>query len=59
VREGLRSLQARDVAIEHWLREEVVATYDEMKAHPERAISGERWLENIHKLHAARVKMGQ
>ena len=36
--DGLRSLAARD-AIEKWLREDVVSTYDEMKAHPERAIA--------------------
>ena len=59
VREGLRALQARDPAIERWLREEVAPTYDEMKAHPERAISGEQWLEDIRKLHAARLKAAE
>jgi antitoxin ParD1/3/4 len=38
VREGLRALQERDEAIEHWLKGEVSATYDEMKKYPERAI---------------------
>ena len=42
VRDGLRALQARDAAIERWLREEVAPAYDEMKAHPERAIPLER-----------------
>ena len=59
VREGLRALQARDAAIERWLREEVAPTYDEMKAHPERAISGEQWLDDVRKLHAARVKAAE
>jgi antitoxin ParD1/3/4 len=59
VRDGLRALQARDAAIERWLREEVAPAYDEMKAHPERAISGEQWLEDVHKLHAARVKAAE
>jgi antitoxin ParD1/3/4 len=36
VRAGLRALQERDLAVERWLRNEVVPTYDEMKAHPER-----------------------
>ncbi len=33
-RDGLRVLAARDSALERWLREEVVATYDAMKAAP-------------------------
>ncbi|MBY5761965.1 type II toxin-antitoxin system ParD family antitoxin [Rhizobium leguminosarum] len=39
IRDGLRTLAARDAAVEKWLRDEVVPTYDEMKAHPERALS--------------------
>lgn len=34
VRAGLRELRARDAQIEKWLREEVVPTYDRMKADP-------------------------
>ncbi|MBY3312765.1 ribbon-helix-helix domain-containing protein [Rhizobium laguerreae] len=41
IRDGLRTLAARDAAVEKWLRDEVVPTYDEMKAHPERALSVE------------------
>ena len=58
VRAGLRALQERDAAVERWLREEVAATYDDVKAHPDRVISGEQLLENIRQLHAARVKSG-
>lgn len=32
IREGLRALQERENAIEHWLREEVAASYDAYKA---------------------------
>ncbi|UWM78116.1 type II toxin-antitoxin system ParD family antitoxin (plasmid) [Rhizobium sp. WSM4643] len=39
IRDGLRSLAARDAAVERWLRDEVASTYDEIKAHPERALS--------------------
>lgn len=39
IRDGLRTLIARDAAIERWLVEEVAPAYDEMKAHPERALS--------------------
>lgn len=41
IRDGLRALSAHDAAIEKWLREEVVPTYDEMIAHPERGLSAE------------------
>jgi antitoxin ParD1/3/4 len=41
IRDGLRTLIARDVAIEKWLAEEVAPTFDEMKAKPERALSAE------------------
>jgi antitoxin ParD1/3/4 len=36
IRDGLRALHARDRATEEWLRTEVVATYDAMKADPSR-----------------------
>lgn len=41
IRDGLRTLLARDAAIEKWLVEEVVPTLDEMEAHPERLLSPE------------------
>ncbi|PRH86302.1 type II toxin-antitoxin system ParD family antitoxin [Labrys okinawensis] len=40
IRDGLRSLQARDAALEKWLRDEVVKSYDEYRADPTRAIDG-------------------
>ena len=38
VRAGLRALQERDAAVERWLRDEVVPTYDAMKADPSQGI---------------------
>jgi antitoxin ParD1/3/4 len=38
VRAGLRALEERDAAVERWLREDVVAVYDALKADPSRAI---------------------
>lgn len=38
VRAGLRALEERDAAVERWLREDVVAAYDALKADPSRAI---------------------
>lgn len=34
IRDGIRALQARNSAYERWLREEVTATYDKVKADP-------------------------
>ena len=34
IRDGLRSLQARDAALENWLRGEVAKSYDEFAADP-------------------------
>lgn len=42
IREGLRTLMARDNALEKWLREEVVAAYDEAKKNQEKLISSEQ-----------------
>ncbi len=38
IRDGLRALQARDTAVERWLRDEVVASCREMAADPSQAI---------------------
>jgi putative addiction module CopG family antidote len=58
IREGLRALEARDEAVERWLRTEVVATYEEMKAHPERGIPAEEVRANIERMYAERRKGG-
>jgi len=39
IRDGLRALQARNRAVENWLREQVVPAYDALKANPSRAVS--------------------
>ena len=39
IRDGLRALQAREKAIETWLREDIASTYDAMQAEPGRARS--------------------
>ena len=38
IRDGLRSLMARDRAVEAWLRETVALAYDALKADPSRGI---------------------
>lgn len=39
IRDGLRTLLARDRAVENWLRDQVGPAYDALKADPSRAIS--------------------
>ncbi|MEH7840356.1 type II toxin-antitoxin system ParD family antitoxin [Rhizobium laguerreae] len=56
IRDGLRTLAARDAAVERWLRDEVVPTYDEMKAHPERALSVEEVRRRLDARMAAHAK---
>jgi antitoxin ParD1/3/4 len=41
IRDGLRTLLARDRALEGWLREQVAPAYDALKADPSRAVSGD------------------
>ncbi|MBY5737604.1 type II toxin-antitoxin system ParD family antitoxin [Rhizobium leguminosarum] len=56
IRDGLRTLAARDAAVEKWLRDEVAPTYDEMKAHPERALSVEEVRRRLDARMAAHAK---
>ena len=39
IRDGLRALQARDRAIDNWLRNEALPSYDAYKADPQRGVS--------------------
>jgi antitoxin ParD1/3/4 len=39
IRDGLRALRARDKALEAWLRRDVAATYDKLKADPGRILN--------------------
>jgi antitoxin ParD1/3/4 len=52
IRDGLRTLLARDRAVEDWLREKVAPAYDALKADPSRVVSSEHVrsaLSNEHK----------
>jgi putative addiction module CopG family antidote len=50
VREGIRTLLDRDVALEKWLREEVVKSLEEYEADPSSAIPIEKAKERIREL---------
>jgi antitoxin ParD1/3/4 len=47
IRDGLRALQAREAAVEKWLRDEVAKAYDEHLAHPEKAIPAEEIMPRL------------
>ena len=47
IRDGLRTLLARDAAIETWLRDEVVKSYDEHAADPSLAIPADEILSRV------------
>ena len=55
IRDGLRTLQARDKAVEHWLRNDVVNSYEALKADPSRGHSLADTREALAKRHAARL----
>jgi antitoxin ParD1/3/4 len=39
IRDGLRTLMARDRAVEHWLRDQVGPAFDALEADPSRAVT--------------------
>ncbi|MFT4051958.1 MAG: type II toxin-antitoxin system ParD family antitoxin [Microbacterium sp.] len=55
VRDGLRALFAREEAVETWLRTEVAAAYDELRADPSIAISSKDMRAHLADLHARRT----
>jgi antitoxin ParD1/3/4 len=58
IRDGLRTLLARDRAVENWLREQVVPAYDALKADPSRAMSAEQVRAALAAEHAKAILKG-
>jgi antitoxin ParD1/3/4 len=56
IREGLRAIQGRDAAIEKWLREEVVPSYNRMAEQPDRGIPLDEAFDRIEAKLLARAK---
>ena len=54
-REGLRALQARERALERWLRDEVGPIYDRMQDDPSRAMTAEEVTQSLEQ-HIAKRK---
>jgi putative addiction module CopG family antidote len=58
IRDGLRALQRHDRALEAWLREDVAAAYDAMKADPSRAITVEKVRASLAAAHESALRAG-
>jgi putative addiction module CopG family antidote len=56
IRDGLRTLAARDAAVERWLREEVAPAYDAHKADPSRALPLDEAMARVRERIAAKGK---
>lgn len=56
IRDGLRILQARDAALEKWLRDEVVQSCKEYDADPSIGIPSEQVLDQVRAAYRARTK---
>jgi antitoxin ParD1/3/4 len=56
IRAGLRALQEGDVAVDRWLREEVVPVAVAMQADPSLAIPAEQVFGELRAIHAQRLK---
>jgi putative addiction module CopG family antidote len=58
VGEGLRALLDRDDALTRWLKEEVVAAYDEYRADPTNVVDADEMMERIEESYRASIKEG-
>ena len=56
IRDGLRTLQARDAALEKWLREEVVQSCKEYDADPSIGIPSEQIMDRVRAAYRERTK---
>jgi len=53
---GLEALRAEEQDIDQWLIEEIGPAYDEMQAHPERAIPIDEVFADLRRQHEERTK---
>jgi putative addiction module CopG family antidote len=56
IRDGLRTLQARDKAVEAWLRDEVVKSYDEHAGNPSGSILATKIMTRLRAANRTRTK---
>ena len=55
IRDGLRVLLARDRAVEDWLRKDVAAAYDALRADPSLAVAGGAVKERLAAAHSSKA----
>lgn len=58
IRDGLRTLQLHERALESWLREQVAPAYDAIKADPSRAVSVEKVRASLATAHKSTLRAG-
>ena len=58
IRDGLRALEMHQRALEAWLREDVAAAYDAIKADPSRAVSAEKVRASLAAAHKTALRAG-
>lgn len=56
IRDGLRTLLARDAALEKWLQTEVTRSYREHMADPSKAIPADQIMDRVRAAYRARTK---
>ena len=59
IRDGLRTLQVHDAALEKWLREEVVKSYDDCEADAKLGVPAEQIMARIRSQYHKRTTEGQ
>jgi antitoxin ParD1/3/4 len=55
IQDGLRALLMRDAIVESWLKNRVAEAYDQIKAQPEKALSGDQIREQLYRLVESRI----
>ena len=58
IRDGLRALEMHQRALEAWLREDVAAAYDAIKADTSRAVSAEKVRASLAAAHKSALRAG-
>ncbi len=58
IRDGLRALQARERAVDYWLRNEALPAYDAYEADPEQGVSLDELRAGIARRHKQAIERG-
>lgn len=55
IRDGLRTLFARDQAVDEWLRQDVASAYDALRSDPTREVTPQRLRDRLAAEHSAQA----